>query len=300
VHTTQFAIRDPTVGLFEPVLTIATEEMDRADASRESPLIRIGGICGGTDQALREADLLVRLGYHAGLLSLAALAQGSDDALITHCESVADRIPLIGFYLQPSVGGRLLSYNFWRRFAQIPAVVAIKIAPFNRYQTLDVIRAVADAGRDDVALYTGNDDAIVADLVTPFRFDSEGRVSERRIVGGLLGHWAVWTRKAVTLLQECHGVATGPEVPADLLRRGVEITDANAALFDAAHGFRGCIAGIQEVLRRQGLVASTRCLESDETLSPGQGDEIDRVCRAYPHLADDEFIRENIGEWLRC
>jgi len=300
VHTTQFAIREPRVGLFEPVLTIAAEEMDRADGQRQEPMIRIGGICGTTDQALREADLLARLGYHAGLLSLAALASSDDVALIAHCEAVAGRIPIIGFYLQPSVGGRLLSYEFWRRFAEIPTVIAIKIAPFNRYQTLDVVRAVVDAGRDDIALYTGNDDAIVSDLVTPFRFEAAGRASERRIVGGLLGHWAVWTSGAVALLEKCHSLARGVVVPADLLRRGVEITDANAAFFDAAHGFAGCMPGIQEVLRRQGLVASTRCLDPGETLSRGQAAEIDRVCRAYPHLADDEFVRTNLEEWLRC
>ena len=300
VHTTQFAIREPGVGLFEPVLSVAAEELDRADAHRGSPLIRIGGICGDTDQALRETALLVRLRYHAGLLSLAALADRSDAALIAHCEAIGARIPLIGFYLQPSIGGRPLSYGFWRRFAEIPSVVAIKIAPFNRYQTLDVIRAVVDADRDDIALYTGNDDAIVADLVTPFRFQAGERVTERRIVGGLLGHWAVWTKNAVALLQECHAVRDHPEVPADLLRRGVEVTDSNAAFFDAAHAFRGCIAGIQEVLRRQGLVETAKCLDPRETLSPGQAAEIDRVCRAYPHLADDEFVRANLGEWLRC
>jgi dihydrodipicolinate synthase/N-acetylneuraminate lyase len=300
VHTTQFAIRDPVIGLFEPVLAIAAEEMNRADARRAEPLIRIGGICGRTDQALREADLIARLGYHAGLLSLAAMADADDAALVAHCEAVGARIPLVGFYLQPSVGGRPLSYAFWRRFAEMPAVVAIKIAPFNRYQTIDIIRAVIDAGRDDVALYTGNDDAIVADLVTPFRFAVDGRVVERRIVGGLLGHWAVWTRSAVTLLADCHASARAREIPAELLRRGAEITDANAAFFDAAHGFSGCIAGIQEMLRRQGLVRSARCLRADEALSPGQAAEIDRVCRAYPHLADDAFVRTNLDEWLRC
>src|SRR5918995_5898434 len=189
VHTTQFAIRDPKVGLFEPVLSLAREEMDRADAGRSEPLIRIGGICGTTDQALREADLLAQLGYHAGLLSLAALKDADDGALIAHCEAVGARLPLIGFYLQPSVGGRVLSYAFWRRFAEIPAVVAIKIAPFNRYQTVDVVRAVVDAGRDDIALYTGNDDSIVIDLVTPFRLNSPSGSAGRRIIGGLLGHW---------------------------------------------------------------------------------------------------------------
>jgi dihydrodipicolinate synthase/N-acetylneuraminate lyase len=300
VHATQFAIRDPRVGLFEPVLTLARDEMDRADARRDTPLIRIGGICGPIDQALREADLLVRLGYHVGLLSLAALGNADDAALIAHCEAVSARIPIVGFYLQPSVGGRVLSYGFWRRFAEIPAVAAIKIAPFNRYQTLDVIRAVVDAGRDDIALYTGNDDAIVSDLVTRFRFGGNGAATERRIVGGLLGHWAVWTRGAVALLDECRAAARGGQVPASLLARGVEVTDANAAFFDAAHGFAGCIAGIQEVLRRQGLVASGRCLDPRETLSTGQGAEIDRVYRSYPHLADDEFVAAHIDAWMQC
>jgi dihydrodipicolinate synthase/N-acetylneuraminate lyase len=305
VHTTQFAIRDPMVGLFEPVLSIAREEMDRADSHRRVPMVRIGGICGPTDQAVREAELLVRLGYHAGLLSLAALKEQDDRALIAHCEAVAARIPLVGFYLQPSVGGRVLSYGFWRRFADIPAVIAVKIAPFNRYQTLDVIRAIVDAGREDIALYTGNDDSIVSDLVTTFRFAREGTAPgsppvERRIVGGLLGHWAVWTRSAVALLAECHAAARAGHVAGSLLQRGVEVTDANAAFFDAAHGFAGCIAGIQELLRRQGLVASARCLDPGETLSPGQAAEIERVCRAYPHLADDEFVAAHREEWMSC
>jgi dihydrodipicolinate synthase/N-acetylneuraminate lyase len=300
VHTTQFAIRDPKFSLFEPVLSLAREEMDRADARGAEPLIRIGGICGTTDQALGEAKLLAQLGYHAGLLSVAALKDSPEAALIAHCEAVGARIPLVGFYLQPSVGGRVLSYAFWRRFAEIPAVVAIKIAPFNRYHTLDVVRAVIDAGRNDIALYTGNDDAIVSDLVTRFRFGHNGAVVERRIVGGLLGHWAVWTRGAVALLGECHAAARAGQVPESLLRRGVEITDANGAFFDAAHGFAGCIAGIQEVLRRQGLLAGARCLDPRETLSVGQAEEIDRVCRAYPHLADDEFVAANLEEWMRC
>jgi hypothetical protein len=299
VHTTQFAIRDPSVALFEPVLTIAAEEMDRADARRTEPFIRIGGICGATDQALREAEMLARLRYHAGLLSLAALRGADDEALIAHCEAIAARIPLVGFYLQASVGGRPLTYAFWRRFAEIPSVVAIKIAPFNRYQTLDVVRAVVDAGRDDIALYTGNDDSIVHDLVTPFRFSVNDKQAERRIAGGLLGHWAVWTKGAVRLLEDCRAAGRESCVPADLLQRGIEITDANAAFFDAPNNFAGCIAGIQEVLRRQGLVRSARCLDPNERLSPGQSIEIDRVCRAYPHLADDDFIRENLDEWMR-
>lgn len=300
VHTTQFAIRDPRVGLFEPVLSLAREEMNRADLNRREPIIRIGGVCGATSQALEEADLLARLGYHAALLSLAALRDAGDDTLIAHCEAVGTRIPLIGFYLQPSVGGRVLSYDFWRRFADIPAVVAIKIAPFNRYQTLDVIRAVIEAGRDDIALYTGNDDAIVNDLVTRFRFRRNGTPVERRMAGGLLGHWAVWTTCAVSLLAECQAAMRTRNVPASLLQRGAEITDANAAVFDAAHGFAGCIAGIQEVLHRQGLLASARCLDPNETLSAGQAGEIERVRAAYPHLIDDQFVAAHLEEWMRC
>lgn len=299
VHTTQFAIRRPEIGLFEPVLALAREEFDRADVGRVTPLVRIGGVCGATDQALAEARLLGDLGYHAGLLSLAALAHASDADLIAHCRRVGEVLPLVGFYLQPSVGGRPLSYAFWRDFAEIPQVVAIKIAPFNRYQTLDVVRAVIDAGRPDITLYTGNDDQIVGDLVTPFRFETPDGPVTRRIVGGLLGHWAVWTREAVTLLDACTRATNDGQVPASLLQRGIEVTDANAAFFDAAHRFAGCIAGIHEVLRRQGLLANTRCLDPHECLSPGQAAEIDRVMRAYPHLADDEFVREHLDEWLR-
>jgi hypothetical protein len=300
VHTTQFAIRDPAIGLFEPLLRLVAEELDRADRRGGEPLVRISGVCGRTSQALAEARLARESGYHAALLSLAALGDASEDELIAHARAVAEVIPLVGFYLQPAVGGRVLPFSFWRRFAELEDVVAIKIAPFNRYQTLDVVRAVVQAGRDDLALYTGNDDNIVIDLLTPFRFESNGQVKERRIVGGLLGHWAVWTRRAVELLDECHRLAaSGAEVPAEMLRRNVEVTDANAAVFDAANGFAGCIAGIHEVLRRQGLLEGLWCLDPAETLGPGQAREIDRVCRAYPHLIDDGFVRENLDRWLR-
>jgi Dihydrodipicolinate synthetase family len=298
VHTTQFAIREPAIGLFEPVLSLARDEMDRADRGQLIPLVRIGGICGATSQAVQEATVLARLGYHAGLLSLAALREASDDELIAHCRHVAEVVPLVGFYLQPAVGGRPLGYAFWRRFAEIDRVMAIKIAPFNRYQTLDVIRAVVDAGRADIAIYTGNDDHIVGDLVTPYRLQTPDGPVERRVVGGLLGHWAVWTQRAVALLAECHAAARERDVPAGLLRTGVEITDANAAVFDAANAFHGCIAGIHEVLRRQGLLASTRTL-AGETLGPGQAGELERVRRAYPHLLDDEFVAEHLETWLR-
>jgi|SRR5450631_1186463 hypothetical protein len=300
VHTTQFAIREPRVGLFEPVLKLAVEEMDRADQVRDEPLIRIGGICGDTSQALREARLLADLGYHAGLLSLAALRNADDHELIAHCKRVAEILPLVGFYLQPAVGGRVLSYFFWRQFAEIENVVAIKIAPFNRYQTLDVVRAVADSGRD-ITLYTGNDDNIVMDLITPHVLRSGPRTEPRRIVGGLLGHWAVWTRRASELLEECHAaVREADSVPKDLIQKSAQVTDCNAAFFDAAHNFAGCIAGLQEVLRRQGLLEGIWCLDPKETLSPGQSDEISRVYEAYPHLNDDDFVSQGLDEWLRA
>ena len=298
VHTTQFAIRAPRIGLFKPVLALAKEEMDRADSGRQSrPLVRIGGAVGETRQAVAEVTLLAEHGYHAALLSLAALRDATDDQMVAHCREVASVLPIVGFYLQTSVGGRLLGYGFWRRFVEIPDVVAIKIAPFNRYQTLDVVRALAASGRNDVALYTGNDDNIVGDLVTPYRFD--GQRTELRMVGGLLGHWAVWTQKAVALLEECHQAVASGNVPTSLLRTGTEVADSNAAFFDAANGFAGCIAGINEVLRRQGLMSSVRCLDHRETLSPGQAEEIDRVTYAYPHLKDDDFVASHLDEWLR-
>jgi dihydrodipicolinate synthase/N-acetylneuraminate lyase len=287
VHTTQFAIHDPKIGLLKPVLQVAAEEMDRA----ARPLVRIAGVCGQTPQAVAEAQLLHELGYHAALLSLGALREVDGEALVAHARAVAAVIPVIGFYLQPSVGGRVLPYAFWRRFAEIENVVAIKIAPFNRYQTQDVVRAVIDAGRDDIALYTGNDDNIVADLLTPFRFGGK----ERRIVGGLLGHWSVWTKRGVELLERCRNA----DATAELLRLGVEVTDSNAAFFDAGNGYQGCIAGLHEVLRRQGLLEGRWCLDKDETLGPGQLAEIDRVYHSYPHLHDDAFVASHRDEWLR-
>ena len=302
VHTTQFAIRDKRVGLFRSLLELTADELMRpaAGKTQSTGAVRIAGLCGPTRQAVAEASLARELGYDAGLLSLGALRTAGERDLLGHCRRVAQVIPLFGFYLQPAVGGRLLSHSFWRRFAEIENVVAIKIAPFNRYQTLDVIRAIAEAGREDIALYTGNDDAIVADLLTPYRFRVGGKIVERRIVGGLLGHWAVWTRRAVELHAECRRVAlSGKPVPTRLLQRGVEVTDCNAAFFDAAHQFAGCIPGLHEVLRRQGLLAGTWCLDRNETLSPGQREEIDRVCRAYAHLNDDDFVRRHRDDWLR-
>jgi len=299
VHTTQFAIRNPEIGLFRPVLELAAEELDRADPARPIPLIRIGGICGETPQALAEAQLLVDLGYHAGLLSLAAMQDAREAALLEHCKEIAQVIPVIGFYLQPAVGGRALSYRFWRAFAEIENVVAIKIAPFNRYQTIDVVRAVAESGRD-IALYTGNDDNIVMDLLTPFAFSAKRHENPTRIVGGLLGHWSVWTKRAVALLGECHAASeASPTIPQSLARESVEVTDCNAAFFDAANSFAGCIAGLHEVLRRQGFLEGIWCLDPSESLSPGQKQEIDRVYQAYPHLHDDDFVRAGLDEWLK-
>jgi len=299
VHTTQFAIREARFGLFKPVLELAAEEMDRADRVSRAPLIRIGGICGPTAQAVREARLLADLGYNAGLLSLGAMKDADQPALLAHCQEVAEVLPVMGFYLQPAVGGRVLSYEFWRAFCKIPNVVAIKIAPFNRYQTLDVVRAVADSGRD-IALYTGNDDNIVMDLVTPFRFRAGTQSQEQRIVGGLLGHWAVWTRRAVELLEKCHTiVAASGGISPELLSESSQVTDSNAAFFDSAHHFAGCIAGLHEVLRRQGLLEGIWCLDPNESLSPGQKEEIDRVYAAYPQLNDDAFVREGRDHWLK-
>jgi dihydrodipicolinate synthase/N-acetylneuraminate lyase len=300
VHTTQFAIRDPAIGLLRPVLELAAEEARRHEERGGARAIRIAGICGPTVQAEGEAALARELGYDAGLLSLAALRDRSIDELVDHCRAVAAVLPVVGFYLQPAVGGRVLPLAFWRRFAEIENVVAIKIAPFNRYQTLDVVRAVAEAGRaGEIALYTGNDDNIALDLLTAVTLSCGGRPVTQRIVGGLLGHWAVWTRRAVEQLEAIHAIVNGGgAVPPAWLTRAVQITDANAAFFDAANGFAGCIAGLHEVLRRQGLLEGTWCLDPAETLSPGQGAEIDRVHASYPDLNDDAFVREHRDEWL--
>ncbi|MFO8012300.1 MAG: dihydrodipicolinate synthase family protein [Phycisphaerae bacterium] len=299
IHTTQFEIHDPQTGLLEPVLALAAEEMDRADARRDAPLVRIAGVIGRTDQAVREAELAARLRYDAVLLSLAALAEAEDEALVAPGRQVAQVIPVVGFYLHPTIGGRVLSYGFWRRLAELEDLVAIKVAPFDRYRSLDVIRAMAEAGRDDVALYTGNDDHVVLDLLTRYRFMVGGQPVERRIVGGLLGHWAFWTKRAVELLDACHGIMdAGEGVPPEMMRRAGEVTDANAAVFDAAGAFRGVLPGIHEVLRRQGLLAGVCCLDGEACLSPGQAEEIDRVIAAYPHLTDDDFVAEHRDEWL--
>jgi dihydrodipicolinate synthase/N-acetylneuraminate lyase len=289
VHTTQFAIRHPRIALFEPVLRLAIAAAAEFERNSGRRLVKVAGICGPTTQAVREAAMARDAGYDIGLLSLAALPGASDDELIEHCRIVGEEIPLFGFYLQPSVGGRLLSYDFWRRFCGIDSVVAVKVAPFNRYQTLDVIRGVSDSGRsNDVTLYTGNDDNIVGDLLMgSFR-------------GGLLGQWAVWTQRAVELLACIHACRAnnGQGLPA-LLAESAALTDANAALFDVRNQFAGCIAGLHEILRRQGLLAGRWCLDPAEDLSPGQLAEIDRVTRSYPQLNDDEFVKSHVDRWLK-
>lgn len=294
VHTTQFQIRE--AGLYEPVLKLA---METASDWSDRPLAMVTGLVGPTEQAVREADIATGLGYHAGLLSLAAMRGASEDDLVAHCEAVSRRIPLVGFYLQTAVGGMPLSFDFWRRFAELDNVIAIKMAPFNRYKTLDVIRGVVAAGAEErIALYTGNDDHIVLDLLQPFvlrRGDDDVTV---RIKGGLLGHWSVWTKAAVDLLARCQTAAALGEVRSDLMRLDAQVTDCNAALFDVANDFHGCIAGCHEVLRRQGLMQGIWCLDPDEGLSPGQAEEIDRVIASYPHLTDDAFVAENLHRWL--
>ncbi len=298
VHTTQFAIREPQHGLLEPVLALAAETVDAELAARPRDFIKIAGLVGATAQALREAALARSLGYDAGLLSLGALRDAGDAALLEHCRAVGESIPLFGFYLQPAVGGRSLGYAFWRAFAELPSVVAIKIAPFSRYGTLDVVRAIADSGRRDIALYTGNDDHIVLDLLTRFPRMGETNI-EPRIVGGLLGHWAFWTRRAVTLLEEIRVARDEPRLASPWLTRAAAVTDANAAIFDAAHCYAGCIPGIHEILWRQGLLRGTWCLDPHERLSPGQREAIDRVVHLYPEMSDDAFVEEGLDEWLR-
>ncbi len=300
VHTTQFQIRNEKFNLLEPVLRVCAKTVDDWSIRNGRTIVKIAGVVGKTDQAIREAELAVSLGYHAGLLSLSAFRNDSIETMIAHARAVAQVIPVFGFYLQPSVGGRVLPLEFWRRFVRISGVVAIKVAPFNRYQTIDVVRAVAEEGRaGEITLYTGNDDNIIADLLTPYRFTVEGRPVVVTIRGGLLGQWAVGTKCASELLNEIHEIVeSGKPIPGELLQRNIELTDTNAALFDAANGFAGVIPGVHEVLRRQGLLEGTWTLDPDERLSPGQAEEIDRVHRAYPHLFDDAFIAQNLGAWL--
>lgn len=294
VHTTQFAIRD--VGMYRPVLELAAET---AAGWTRRPLAMVAGLAGPTPQAVTEAKIARDIGYHAGLLSLAAMKSASEDEIIAHCRSVAAEFPLVGFYLQPAVGGVILSANFWRRFAEIDNVVAIKIAPFNRYRTLDVLRGVAVAGAlDRITLYTGNDDHILLDLTLPFDLRDKGVTTRTHIRGGLLGHWSVWTAAAIRQFETCKAARNKVTVPAELLALDARVTDCNSAFFDVANNFHGCIAGCHEILRRQGLMQGIWCLDPAEGLSPGQMQEIDRVCRDHADLSDDAFVAANLEKWL--
>ncbi|MBI0534903.1 dihydrodipicolinate synthase family protein [Roseomonas sp. KE2513] len=294
VHTTQFEIRE--AGLYRPVLEAA---MGSARAWTDRPLVMVAGLAGPTAQAVEEARTAVATGYHAGLLSLAAMKGAAPEAVLDHCRRIAEEIPLVGFYLQPAVGGVSLDADFWRAFCTIDNVVAVKVAPFNRYRTLDVVRGLVEAGAEDrVTLYTGNDDHIVLDLVTPFTVKRDGVPVTVRFRGGLLGHWSVWTRGAVQLLERLKAaVAAGP-LPPEILTLDSAVTDCNAAFFDVTNNFHGCIAGCHEILRRQGLLEGTWCLNPAEGLSPGQAEAIDRVCRLYPEFSDDAFVAENLERWL--
>ncbi len=298
VHTTQFEIRLPEVNLYKPLLEIAGEEFDRFEKQRGEPRIRIAGVIGQTEQACAEARLAKSMGYHAVLLSLAAFPDASNETLLKHCRAVAEIIPLVGFYLQPAVGGRVLDVKFWKAFAEIDGVIAIKIAPFNRYRTLDVVRGVAESGRsDEIALYTGNDDNILVDLLTEFRIRVGSELKSLRIVGGLLGHWSVWTRRAVQLLEKIQNGELDHDIQKQL-GLAMQITDSNAAFFDSANNFKGCIVGLHEVLRRQGLLEGTWTLNPDEKLTAGQLEEINRIYEAYPEFNDDDFVSQHLESWL--
>jgi len=298
VHTTQFGIRLPDVNLYGKVLGIAKEEFDHFTNRTGKPIIRVAGVIGKTEQAANETRLALNNGYHAVLLSLAAFANSPNDDIIKHCKAIAEIMPVIGFYLQSAVGGCKLDTDFWREFAKIENVIAIKMAPFNRYQTFDVVQGVAESGRaDEIALYTGNDDNILVDLLTEYAIRVGDKVIKKRIAGGLLGHWAVWTQKAVQLLEDVHKGKFNNDIQGALTLAN-QITDSNAAIFDPGHNFAGCIVGLHEVLSRQGLLERLWVLNKDEVLSPGQLQEIDRVYAAYPHLNDDAFVAENLERWL--
>lgn len=298
VHTTQFEIRKPEIGLFEPVLQVAKEEMDAFEGRTGKILVRGAGVCGEAEQACAEARTAGKLGFDAVLLSPGGLGHLTEGQLVERTHAVASEMPVIGFYLQTACGGRRLSFEYWKAVADTPNVVAIKCASFNRYQSIDLVRGVAySARREEIALYTGNDDNIVADLLTPYQFPVDGKTVKLRFVGGLLGHWSVWTHSVVKLYEHLREYQDGRDIPAELLALGAAVTDCNGVFFDVAHNFAGCIPGVHEVLRRQGLMAGTWCLNPEETLSEGQAQEISRVYEMYPYLNDDAFVAENLHRW---
>lgn len=298
VHTTQFEIRDPKYMLFEPILEIVSDEIEKFEKASGKTIVKVSGVCGETEQAVNEAKLAKKYGYDAVLLSPGGLNDKSEEYMAERTRAVAEVMPVIGFYLQTACGGRQFTYNYWEKICATENVVAIKCASFNRYQTLETVRAAALSDRcDDITLYTGNDDNIVIDLLTKYRFEKDGKIIEKGFEGGLLGHWSVWTKKAVEIFEKTKAEKNKREISTELLTLAEEVTDTNSAFFDTAHGFSGCIAGLHEILRRQGLMQNINCLNPNETLSPGQAEELDRVQKMYPHLNDDEFVRSNIEKW---
>lgn len=300
VHTTQFEIRDPEIALFEPVLKIVADEIDKYEKNNNTVIVKIAGVCGPAEQAVAEAKLAKKYGYDAVLLSPGGLNHLSEDEMIERTKAVAAIMPTIGFYLQSAVGGRVFTYDYWQKLCAIDNVVAIKCASFNRYTTLDVVRAAATSERaDEITLYTGNDDNIVIDLLTKFEFEKDGKTVTKCFEGGLLGHWTMWTQNVVRMLASIKEERKKDSISSMFLTLAAQVTDANGVFFDASHGFAGCIPGVHEVLRRQGLMENILCLNPDECLSPGQAEEIDRVQKAYPHLNDDQFIKDHIDEWKK-
>ena len=299
VHTTQFKIRDPGIDLFHVVVETVLDEIGRFEQKNGKTIVKIAGVCGKTEQALSEARFAAKKGADAVLLSPGGLMDLSEDEMIERTAAVACVTGVIGFYLQPAAGGRIFSAGYWKRLSDIEGVAAIKCAPFDRYRTTELARGVACSKRcGEIALYTGNDDNILADLLTTYEFEIDGKKVEKRFAGGLLGHWAVWTKTAADIFERVRQCRTRGHIPADLLKLGIKITDANSAFFDAANGYAGCIPGIHEVLRRQGIFEGVWCLDPSETLSVGQYEEIDRVYREYPELNDDDFVRSNLHKWL--
>ena len=300
VHTTQFEIRQPEFNLFEPILKIVSEEIDKFEKKNDTVIVRVAGVCGPVEQAVKEAELAKKYGYDAVLLSPGGLNHLSEEVLIERTKKVAEVMPVIGFYLQTAVGGRVFTYDYWEKVCAIKNVVAIKCASFNRYQTLDVVRAAALSERsNEITLYTGNDDNIVIDLLTKYSFTKDGKTYEKSFCGGLLGHWSVWTKKAVEIFNKTQEAKNSGNITPELLTLAAEVTDTNSAFFDTANNFKGCIAGLHEILRRQGLMENILCLNPDEKMSDGQIEELDRVSSMYPHLSDDDFIKANIENWKK-
>lgn len=298
VHTTQFEIRKPEINLFEPVLKIVSEEIDKFEKQNDTVIVKVAGVCGKIEQAVKEAEHAKQYGFDAVLLSPGGLNDMSEDYMIERTKAVAEVMPVIGFYLQTACGGRQFTYNYWEKVCATQNVVAIKCASFNRYTTLDVVRAVALSERcNDITLYTGNDDNIVIDLLTKYKFEKDGKTIVKGFDGGLLGHWSVWTKKAVEIFNKTQAEKKNESISAEMLTLAAEVTDTNSAFFDTAHNFAGCIAGLHEILRRQGLMKNIYCLNPDETLSEGQLEELNRIQGKYSHLSDDEFIKQHIAEW---